>query len=135
MMRTLTLIAILGFVAVQDARSRGVTVSVDHSISVLELASEEAGKPRATPHTLPLPAYPFEMMRVGLSGEASLKFLVHKDGSVSKVTIASSRVKEFGHSAKAAVDCWKFLPSNESSSSGASDCWMKCRIVFEIKDS
>lgn len=56
------------------------------------------------------PAYPFELRRKGISGEAIVEFIVKADGTVANAHAVRATQPAFGDSAVAAVQRWVFRP-------------------------
>jgi TonB family protein len=101
----------------------------DQSILLRNLRAEEPQKARVfIPAALPLPCYPAEMLRANLEGDATLRFQVQPDGSVSEVSILKETMREFGEPAKEAVARWRFALLPAAKVEGA--VWMQCRILF-----
>jgi TonB family protein len=106
-----------------------VVCGQDHSILLRGLRSEDSKKARIfVPASLPLPPYPTEMLRANLEGDATLRFQVFPDGSVSEVSILRETQREFGEPAREAVTKWRFALSATVKADGA--VWMQCRILF-----
>jgi protein TonB len=56
------------------------------------------------------PQYPFEEFQKGVSGVATVEFIVGTDGRVSNVTVAKASQPDFGFAAAACISKWKFKP-------------------------
>jgi protein TonB len=54
--------------------------------------------------------YPFELSRAGVTGEATISFVVDREGNVRDVSAVKSTHAEFGTAAVEAVQKWKFQP-------------------------
>jgi TonB family protein len=83
--------------------------------------------------SIPLPAYPTEFARVGISGEVDVRFSVRPDGSVTGVNVLKSTVREFEKDTKEAVSRWKFRFFYYPGHSAGSDVAVTARIVFDSK--
>lgn len=59
------------------------------------------------------PQYPFEMKRAGISGEATLQFIVDSRGDVRDIIVIKSTHREFEAPSIAAVQKWKFKPGRK----------------------
>jgi TonB family protein len=134
-MRTIFLVALIGLTTtVRNSVAQGYTPTYDHSIAVLELAPEERGKGRALPISLPLPPYPAEMLRAHIRGEATIRFLIQEDGTVTDVSVVSTTQREFGDPVKESATRWRFRPLDQRGVPVAVRVWMKCRVVFKIEE-
>lgn len=58
----------------------------------------------------PVPAYPAEMLQARLSGLVSISFVIHNDGTVSRVRILKSTHPGFEKDVVATVSQWRFEP-------------------------
>jgi TonB family protein len=56
------------------------------------------------------PVYPFALSRAGVTGEATISFVVDREGNVRDVSAVKSTHAEFGTAAVEAVQKWKFQP-------------------------
>jgi TonB family protein len=134
-MRTLFyFMLVAAVIAVRDIVAQGFSPSFDHSVAIRDLASDEKEKRRAVPISLPLPAYPFEMMRANLSGEVAIKFLVREDGTAGEAHVISTSFPEFAEPVKEVVPRWKFQPVNSAGAPTVSKVWMTCRVIFKMED-
>lgn len=133
-MKTIVTLAMLIACALAGANAQGYLPSFDHSVAVLDLASAEKEKRRAVPKSLPLPAYPFELMRANLRGEVKIRFLVLEDGSVGEVSVVSASIEEFGPPTKEAAASWKFIPVDRNGAPATVNVWMTCRVLFRMEE-
>lgn len=107
----------------------------DHSIAVRRLGPEGLSRGyNVLPVSLPLPAYPVEMLRAAISGDATLKFLVHEDGAVSEVVVISASQVEFSGPTKEAISRWKFRVHTERGESAPRKVWMRCQVIFKFEE-
>jgi periplasmic protein TonB len=60
------------------------------------------------------PQYPFEMRRMGISGDVLVDFIVDTNGDVRNAFAAHSSQREFEASAVQAVSKWKFRPGRKN---------------------
>ncbi|HVW22399.1 MAG TPA: energy transducer TonB [Opitutaceae bacterium] len=60
----------------------------------------------------PAPNYPYALKREGISGTATVDFIVEADGTTSHVSVAGAR-SEFGDSAAQALARWRFRPGRK----------------------
>jgi protein TonB len=60
------------------------------------------------------PAYPFEMVREGISGEVFVDFIVDPNGNVRNAFVLRSSRPEFEESAVRAVSKWTFIPGQKN---------------------
>jgi RNA polymerase sigma factor (sigma-70 family) len=84
--------------------------------------------PQAT-HRKP-PAYPSELRRQGIEGEALVEFVVGSDGRVRELSIVEATHVEFGESAANAVQEWRFDAAVKAGM--PVDVKMKQRIAFSV---
>jgi RNA polymerase sigma factor (sigma-70 family) len=59
------------------------------------------------------PVYPFALSQAGVTGEATISFVVDREGNVSNVSVIKSTQAEFGTAAAEAVQKWKFQPGQK----------------------
>ncbi|MDD2765884.1 MAG: energy transducer TonB [Opitutaceae bacterium] len=57
------------------------------------------------------PVYPFKLRWKGISGQATIEFIVDTEGNVREAKVITATQKEFGLAALASVDRWKFKPA------------------------
>lgn len=78
----------------------------------------------------PQPTYPYEMRKLGVTGEVWVRFLVDPRGAVSEVSVVKSTHRDFEAPATAAVGRWRFTPGRRS----GQPVWtrMEIPIVFSI---
>lgn len=113
--------------------AQGVTFRYDHTVAVKDLAEEKEEKASlSNPVVMQLPAFPPEMLHAWVSGEASIRFQVHEDGSVSDATVTSATHAEFGEAARIAAGRWKFSPSVHRVTRKVAKIWARCRIIFKV---
>jgi TonB family protein len=67
----------------------------------------------------------------GISGEATVRFLVRKDGSVGEVTLVKSTQREFADPTMEAARRWKFEPPKHRHTQASTQVWMTCRVMFK----
>ena len=106
-----------------------LTPSEDHHISV-KIRHEKDSPGRAYAVYMPLPAYPSEMLRVRIDGQAELTFLVTQDGSVTDIKVASATQREFSDPAKEAISRWRFRLKEDLPAPAKMRCW----IIFKMED-
>lgn len=58
----------------------------------------------------PAPQYPFDLRKAGLSGRATVKFVVTPEGTVTQLTAVDATHKMFETAALEAVKLWRFTP-------------------------
>lgn len=115
------------------AFGQGAWRTYDHTISVKPRnVSGEMGI--AVPLSVPLPAYPTQMMSAGIGGEATLSFVVREDGSVADVAVVNASQQEFADPAKEAVAHWKFYPPKHRHTQAPTKVKMTVRIEFKMDD-
>ncbi|NUU33752.1 energy transducer TonB [Pseudomonas sp. C2B4] len=62
------------------------------------------------PEHNPKPTYPPTLQRAGIIGDVRVRFMVHADGSVSKVGIVKSDHPDLAEAVRVAVAQWRFKP-------------------------
>ena len=76
------------------------------------------------------PAYPFELSRAGVTGEATVSFIVDFEGNVCNAYTVKATHAEFGAAAVEAVAKWKFKPGQKGGI--AVNTRMQVPIVFNL---
>ncbi|HVU34814.1 MAG TPA: energy transducer TonB [Opitutaceae bacterium] len=70
---------------------------------------------QVTRHVVPLvrtpPKYPAALRKAGVTGEATVDFIVMPDGTVAQPTVFAATDPRFGEAAVACVKRWKFKPA------------------------
>ena len=133
MHRSLFVAFAVGFCSAVSAFSQGAYKGSDHTISArLRISPSDDG--RADPIALPLPAYPQKMLGAGIGGEATVKFLVREDGTVSDVSIIASTQSEFGDPTREAAAHWRFTPPKHRRTQAPVKLWMTCRVIFKFDE-
>lgn len=69
-----------------------------------------AGEVFLIPEYNPKPIYPPALQRAGIIGNVRARFVVHADGSVSKVSILQSDHPDLAEATRVAVGQWRFKP-------------------------
>jgi TonB family protein len=132
-MRTLKTIIVL-FVA-SVACAQGIWHSLDFAVAVRGLQTETRIKELITPIALPMPGYPLDLARAGISGDANVRFLVKGDGSVGEIHVLAASQSEFRAVVSEAIARWRFqayTPDGKQKVEKA--VWMKCRILFRREE-
>lgn len=62
------------------------------------------------PENNPKPTYPPALQRAGVIGDVRVSFMVHADGSVSKVNILQSDHPDLAEATRLAIAQWRFKP-------------------------
>jgi TonB family protein len=104
----------------------------DYGIFVRHLRPENAPATAAS-LSLPLPAYPAELLRAGIEGYVSVRFLVSTDGAVTQVEIIAASQREFAAPVRDVVHTWR-LTRSPAVSGAMAPCWMQCTIVFRTHE-
>jgi protein TonB len=78
------------------------------------------------------PQYPFEMKRVGISGEVLVEFIVEANGLVRDAKAVRSSQREFEAAAVQAVNKWTFRPGQKSGCNVATR--MQVPIIFSLNE-
>lgn len=68
----------------------------------------QAGEVLLIPENNPKPVYPKALSRAGITGDVRVRFTVHADGSVHKVSILESDHPDFAEAARVALAQWRF---------------------------
>ncbi len=80
----------------------------------------------------PIPIYPFEMKRAGITGEVTLKFIVDYKGDVVQIEVVKSTQREFEIAAIQGVQKWKFKPGKKGGRAVSTICSQT--IPFTLAD-
>lgn len=83
------------------------------------------------PLVIPLPDYPPEMVRIGVSGEVKLAFTVMPDGTVTTVE-AKGTVEELAEAVRLMAPRWRFEPSVDRISRLPVPSRVKLVVGFEL---
>ena len=78
------------------------------------------------------PMYPTELRKAGVSGKATVDFVVDAEGAVRNATALNATHPAIGEAAVAAVSQWKFDPGQKDG--GAVATHMQVPIVFTMND-
>lgn len=95
-------------------------------------------KQRATLDRQPMPrlrvqpVYPFELKRVGISGEAEVEFIVDHEGLVREAGVVSATREEFGRAAVDAIYKWQWAPGIKNGRTVSAR--MRQTFYFAIED-
>ena len=76
------------------------------------------------------PKYPRDLRAAGVQGQATVMFIVDRDGAVRDAMVLKANDYLFGDAAVAAVSGWKFLPATINDQPVA--CRMMVPIVFSL---
>lgn len=66
-----------------------------------------------TPKSTMFPVYPFEQLKAGTVGKASISYLVGPDGNVAGAKLREATSPEFGLAVLAMIDAWRFKPAKK----------------------
>ena len=80
---------------------------VDQTNLPPELRYDVAPKPRGRV----LPVYPYGLVRDGVKGSATVKFMISETGKVSYAEVVKATQPEFGAAAVAMIEQWEFEPA------------------------
>lgn len=76
------------------------------------------------------PAYPYALLSAGITGEASIDFIVAADGTVTNAMILHTTDIQFGQASLTAVRQWRFTPGTVN---GAPEAFlMEVPIIFTL---
>ncbi len=103
---------------------------------VIESIVEADGSPsRGYPISpLPMPLYPFELVRAGISGQVDVKLVVGITGEVKQATIVKSTQKDFEPYVLAAVKQWRFRAIPVLPATPPNELVEVCRFRFSIEE-
>ncbi|EJN33898.1 TonB family protein [Pseudomonas sp. GM78] len=73
-------------------------------------AESGAGEVFLIPEYNPKPIYPPALQRAGIIGDVRVRFTVHADGSVNKVSILQSDHHDLAEATRVAIEQWRFKP-------------------------
>nr|WP_180202475.1 energy transducer TonB [Pseudomonas sp. SbOxS1]NYU01571.1 energy transducer TonB [Pseudomonas sp. SbOxS1] len=81
-------------------------------VVLLWLLSAESGASEVflIPEHNPKPIYPPALQRAGIIGDVRVRFTVHADGSVNKVSILQSDHHDLAEATRVAIEQWRFKP-------------------------
>ena len=81
----------------------------------------------------PLPAYPSEMARAGITGEVTARVVVGKDGRVRNVVLTNSSQREFEAGVVAAIKLWRFCELPEARNADLKGLIVDCVLQFSLE--
>lgn len=64
-----------------------------------------------------MPAYPFEALRDGRKGKATVRYVIGSDGRVIAARVMEATAPEFGAATLAMIDGWRFKPARKADGS------------------
>lgn len=73
------------------------------------------------------------MLRSGMNGLATVKLLIHEDGTVSDIRVEAT-AKEFAESTQRSVASWKFHPLRDLRPQAPVPVSLTCVITFALHD-
>jgi TonB family protein len=76
------------------------------------------------------PVYPEDARRKGLEGVVVLRYLITRDGRVTRIKVVSGR-EPFVSAALAAVRTWRYQPGRLAGK--PRDAWRQTRLPFELR--
>lgn len=112
------------------AFGQGAWPTYDHSLKI-DIRREGASQILPIPVSVPTPAYPSELVRAGISGEATVRFFVSADGSTQDLSTVSATQDEFASAVKTAVAQWKFKSDGPKR---PLEVWLRCRVIFRKEE-
>lgn len=101
------------------------------SIAVLQSEQEVDAPPVAKMPTGVVLVYPREMVRAGLTGVATVRILIEKDGSVSDVWPVSASQREFSDAVVARILKYTFQPAQRGGKPVSS--FTLCKVTFSFR--
>ncbi len=106
-----------------------------HGVTIKYVSEEGKNLRTLYPVAWPLPTYPFELLRAGItSGSVTLRFTVREDLSITGIQVIRATVSEFADSAKEAVSRWKFTRPPESKMKKWPVVAVECRFDFKVHE-
>jgi TonB family protein len=72
-----------------------------------------------TPSVMAAPVYPFELLRAGKKGKATVRFAIDPAGQTHFLKLENATLPEFGLAARAMVEAWVFEPAKKD----GKPCW------------
>ncbi|HND60244.1 MAG TPA: TonB family protein [Opitutaceae bacterium] len=127
----LSVIAIASLVA--DARGTGFWLGYRYSVSVAFYPIDSRAAGYLEPLSMPLPIYPPELMRAGVSGASSIRFSVSREGRVEQVEVTGATLPAFADAAKLAVKQWAFSLAPAAKNSTFPTV-VECRFRFGLSE-
>jgi len=77
------------------------------------------------------PVYPLELKKRGVTGEATIAFVVTMDGKIEQVQVVQATHRGFADAAKAAVKQWRYRPAIKDGK--PVNCLMRIPIAFNLE--
>ena len=90
----------------------------------------EVDQPPHTTGVMARPNYPVDLRRAGISGNATVRFIVTHDGRVIDVTVIQATHPSFGDAAAKAVSKWRYKPAMKDGQPIA--CLLQVPIFFNL---
>ena len=84
---------------------------------------------------MPMPLFPFQLVRAGIAGEVEVKLAIDRDGFVTEATVLRSSQKDFEAPTLVAVRQWRFVEAVLPDAKAKSGAIVKCRIKFAFDES
>ncbi len=112
--------------------ARAVEFGLPYAIEVRTKPVEKGLTPLPVPKRQPLPEYPLELRRHGVSGIATIRARIDVKGAVREVLVIRASRPEFAAAARKAVSAWSFDPAMDEGK--PVDCAMDCTLEFRILD-
>lgn len=78
-----------------------------------------------------MPAYPFEALRDGKKGKATVRYVIDTDGRVIAARVMEATAPEFGAATLAMIDGWRFKPARRSADGTAARAMVSLTREFE----
>lgn len=78
-----------------------------------------------------MPAYPFEALRDGRKGKATVRYVIGSDGRVIAARVMEATAPEFGAATLAMIDGWRFKPARRSADGTAARAMVSVTREFE----
>lgn len=83
---------------------------------------------------LSMPSYPIDLSRSGVGGEATIRFIVEEDGSITGIQVVKTDFQELGLEAKAAIEKCAFVPARNRVTRRSVSEGMVCHFVFSLTE-
>lgn len=78
-----------------------------------------------------MPAYPFEALRDGRKGKATVRYVIDTDGRVIAARVMEATAPEFGAATLAMIDGWRFKPARRSADGTAARAMVSLTREFD----
>ncbi|MEO6569582.1 MAG: energy transducer TonB [Opitutaceae bacterium] len=102
-------------------------------VSVTQAANSPARGAGYPISTFPLPVYPRDFARAGITGDVTVRVTVGKDGRVAGAKITKSNLQEFESPVLAAIMSWRFFEMREAPHADRKGLIVDCVFQFSLE--